>query len=248
MSQAKLKELAKRYGLGQDDFWQLPQNNRVHILTHDACEKIASIEGVRYEKPEWLSKGEGGVWAVQASGYKSDDPENILWTTGEASKQNCTAKYLVNMAEKRAKDRLVLKLIKAYEYGIKSEEEADEFKKPDTEATTAGKPVGNPSTESSSNGNGEIDAESMAERRQVWSKLVDEARATFSSGNYKAEIHDKLVELYGDEGKIERLKGAYKLSEYPTSGEQAKEVLNALDVPNLNQVYQEVFPNLVETD
>ena len=92
MSQAKLKELAKRYELGQDDFWQLPQNNRVHILTHDACEKIASIEGVRYEKPEWLSKGEGGVWAVQASGYKSDDPENILWTTGEASKQNCTAK------------------------------------------------------------------------------------------------------------------------------------------------------------
>ena len=110
------------------------------------------------------------------------------------------------------------------------------------------KPVGNPSTEASSNGNGEIDAESMEERRQVWSKLVDEARATFSSGNYKAEIHDKLVELYGDEGKIERLKGAYKLSEYPTSGEQAKEVLNALDVPNLNQVYQEVFPNLVETD
>jgi len=176
MSQAKLKELAKRYELGQDDFWQLPQNNRVHILTHDACEKIASIEGVRYEKPEWLSKGEGGVWAVQASGYKSDDPENILWTTGEASKQNCTAKYLVNMAEKRAKDRLVLKLIKAYEYGIKSEEEADEFKKPDTEATTADKPVEKPSTEASSNGNGE-------DREKVLSGMREALKTLKSGGN-----------------------------------------------------------------
>ena len=32
------------------------------------------------------------------------------------------------MAEKRGIDRCVLKLINAYEYGIKSEEEADDFK------------------------------------------------------------------------------------------------------------------------
>ena len=172
----KIKELATKYQLTKDDFWQLPQNKRLHILTHDACEKIASIEGVRYEKPEWLSKGEGGVWAVQASGYKSDDPENILWTTGEASKQNCTAKYLVNMAEKRAKDRLVLKLIKAYEYGIKSEEEADEFKKPDTEATTADKPVEKPSTEASSNGNGE-------DREKVLSGMREALKTLKSGGN-----------------------------------------------------------------
>jgi hypothetical protein len=184
MSQAKLKELAKRYELGQDDFWQLPQNNRVHILTHDACEKIASIEGVRYEKPEWLSKGEGGVWAVQASGYKSDDPENILWTTGEASKQNCTAKYLVNMAEKRAKDRLVLKLIKAYEYGIKSEEEADEFKKPDTEATTADKPVEKPS---SNNGNGE-------DREKVLAKIGEANTALNSDGS---AVTREAIRLFG---------------------------------------------------
>ena len=33
------------------------------------------------------------------------------------------------MAEKRGRDRCVLKLIKAYEWGIYSEEEADDFKK-----------------------------------------------------------------------------------------------------------------------
>ena len=33
------------------------------------------------------------------------------------------------MAEKRLKDRLVLKIINAYEYGIYSDVEADDFKK-----------------------------------------------------------------------------------------------------------------------
>lgn len=237
MSQAKLKELAKRYELGQDDFWQLPQNNRVHILTHDACEKIASIEGVRYEKPEWLSKGEGGVWAVQASGYKSDDPENILWTTGEASKQNCTAKYLVNMAEKRAKDRLVLKLIKAYEYGIKSEEEADEFKKPDTEATTADKPVGNPS----SNGKKEP-ISSLAERKRAWKELTTEAVNRISGttetedGNridaWKDTVQKKLIQLYGESHQYDR-----------------KSVpVEKLEVLEIAHAFKELFPDLVETD
>ena len=42
------------------------------------------------------------------------------------------------MAEKRGKDRAILKLIKAYEYGISSEEEADDFKesKPKVANTT----------------------------------------------------------------------------------------------------------------
>ena len=237
MSQAKLKELAERYGLGQDDFWQLPQNNRVHILTHDACEKIASIEGVRYEKPEWLSKGEGGVWAVQASGYKSDDPENILWTTGEASKQNCTAKYLVNMAEKRAKDRLVLKLIKAYEYGIKSEEEADEFKKPDTEATTAGKPVEKPS----SNGKKEP-ISSLAERKRAWKELTTEAMNRISGttetedGNridaWKDTVQKKLIELYSQSHQYDR-----------------KSVpVEKLEVLEIAHAFKELFPDMVETD
>ena len=52
------------------------------------------------------------------------------WSFGEADlKLNCTARYPYAMAEKRLKDRLTLKLISAYEYGIYSEEEAEAFKK-----------------------------------------------------------------------------------------------------------------------
>ena len=48
--------------------------------------------------------------------------------TGEASPNNCKAPYPFAMAEKRLKDRLILKLINAYEYGIYSDPEADNFK------------------------------------------------------------------------------------------------------------------------
>ena len=51
----------------------------------------------------------------------------IIWSTGEASPKNCKAPYPFAMAEKRLKDRLVLKLINAYEYGIYSDSEADNF-------------------------------------------------------------------------------------------------------------------------
>ena len=37
--------------------------------------------------------------------------------------------YIASMAEKRGIDRCVLKLINAYQYGIYSEVEADDFKK-----------------------------------------------------------------------------------------------------------------------
>ena len=53
----------------------------------------------------------------------------VIWSTGEASPTNCKAPYPFAMAEKRLKDRLTLKLINAYEYGIYSDVEADSFKK-----------------------------------------------------------------------------------------------------------------------
>jgi hypothetical protein len=51
------------------------------------------------------------------------------WSIGEASPNNCKAPYPFAMAEKRLKDRLTLKLINAYEYGIYSDVEADAFKR-----------------------------------------------------------------------------------------------------------------------
>jgi len=43
-----IKDLAKKYTLNKDDFWQLPQNDKVWIITHDAVEKIASQENILF--------------------------------------------------------------------------------------------------------------------------------------------------------------------------------------------------------
>jgi len=49
---------------------------------------------------------------------------------GEADTKNCMNQYKGSMAEKRGKDRCILKIINAYQYQIYSDVEADDFKKP----------------------------------------------------------------------------------------------------------------------
>ena len=161
-----IKELADKYELQKDDFWELRKNSGKWIITHDACEKIAQIEGivfdppviVNYEpaiitengekvqkvmygkqtwKPAWAGtcqKKTGDV-AMIITGHKSDNPDYKIWTTGEANALNCTNEYYFAMAEKRGKDRVILKLINAYEYGIYSDVEADSFSKQDKAPT-----------------------------------------------------------------------------------------------------------------
>ena len=161
-----IKELAEKYELQKDDFWELRKNSGKWIITHDACEKIAEIEGIIFDppvivnyqpttvtengekvqqvkwgkqfwKPAWAGtcqKKTGDV-AMIVTGYKAENPDYKIWTTGEANALNCTAEYYMAMAEKRAKDRVILKLINAYEQGIYSDVEADDFQKHDKPPT-----------------------------------------------------------------------------------------------------------------
>ena len=120
-----IKELAKKYDLNKDDFWELKRGSKaVWIITHDAVEKIAYQEGIIFAKPDVYRDNNKDVALLGEAnlGTRSE------WTTGEASSANCKNAYLWAMAEKRLKDRLTLKLINAYEYGIYSDIEAD-FKK-----------------------------------------------------------------------------------------------------------------------
>jgi len=162
-----IKELAEKYELTKDDFWELRKNSGKWIITHDACEKIAVTEGIIFEpmevisyiptiitengekvqkvtkwgtqtwKPAWAGtcqKKTGDV-ALLITGYKADNSDYKVQTTGEANALNCTAEYYFAMAEKRGKDRVILKLINAYEYGIYSDVEADNFVKHDKPPT-----------------------------------------------------------------------------------------------------------------
>ena len=50
-----IKQLAEKYGLTKDDFWELRKNSNKWIITHDACEKIAVQENIVFEPMEVVS-------------------------------------------------------------------------------------------------------------------------------------------------------------------------------------------------
>ena len=120
-----IKELAKKYGLIEGDFWNHKQSGQ-WILTHDAVEKIATIEGILLVNIETLNS-EKDLVRFLITMAKGDV---TITSVGEADDKNFFSGYKGCMAEKRGVDRCVLKLINAYEYGISSEVEADDFKKP----------------------------------------------------------------------------------------------------------------------
>ena len=121
----RIKELAKKYNLGKDDFWELKRGQRsMWIITHDATEKIAIIENIELTKFEVLNS-DVDFARFLITMQKGD---RTIISVGEASTKNCTSNYYGCMAEKRGIDRCVLKLINAYEYGIYSDVEADAFK------------------------------------------------------------------------------------------------------------------------
>ena len=120
-----IKELAKKYGLAEGDFWNHKQSGQ-WILTHDAVENIANVEKIELVNWEVLNS-ERDFCRFKITMQMRD---RKVTTIGEADKSNCMSSYYGAMAEKRGVDRCVLKLINAYEYGVSSEVEAEDFKRP----------------------------------------------------------------------------------------------------------------------
>ena len=126
-----IQELAETYNLQKEDCWNHQKSGK-WILTHDACEKIATQEGI-YLIDRVVDNSEAELvryWITM--GMKDENGETItISSVGEADRNNCFSQYLCCMAEKRGIDRCIIKLIRAYQYGISSEVEAEDFKKPD---------------------------------------------------------------------------------------------------------------------
>lgn len=61
---------------------------------------------------------------MKAHGWRvNDETGRKVETFGSATKDNCISKHLVEMAEKRALSRAVLKLTNLYEHGVFGEDE-----------------------------------------------------------------------------------------------------------------------------
>ena len=124
-----IAELGKKYKLdGKIDVWKCHDN---WILTHDAITKIAHMENIKLSKIESIYQSETSCRFLITMVKEDEDGSVVdsVTSVGEASNKNSKNNYFAAMAEKRGIDRCVLKLINAYEYGVFSEVEADDFEK-----------------------------------------------------------------------------------------------------------------------
>ena len=95
------------------------------VVLHKALERIAHKKGIRFDPPMVIeTSAEQNIAVMCVTGYLGEFSE---WSIGESTPRNTTNNYPFAMAEKRAKDRVILKLIGVAGF-VYSEEEADEFK------------------------------------------------------------------------------------------------------------------------
>ena len=134
MNRDKLKALYLKYELTAEDiFTKDIANSSFTIITRQGIDKIQGIEKIKIEYD--CIKTEPNFASLKAKAQKGDA---YIETFGSALKGdnykdgNCNSWYVVEMAEKRAMSRAVLKLTGFYELGVFGEDEADNFKKPIT--------------------------------------------------------------------------------------------------------------------
>jgi hypothetical protein len=127
MKKELLREKYIKYNLTTDDVFK---HQHYIIITRSGIEKIQAIENITiwYE----VVKCETNFAGVKATAKKDD---LTIETFGSAIKGNSfkdgntNSWYVLEMAEKRALSRAVLKLTGFYELGVFGEDEADDFKK-----------------------------------------------------------------------------------------------------------------------
>ena len=136
MNRTKLVELYKRYELSKDDVYQ---HKHYLIITRTGIDKVQAKEKIfiSYDvinvDPEFCvvkasaSKGDAKIETFGSAKYggKVQDLTTKKWV----DKGNTTTWYIMEMAEKRAMSRAVLKLTGFYELGVFGEDESEDFKR-----------------------------------------------------------------------------------------------------------------------
>jgi hypothetical protein len=103
-------KICKEIGLSHSEAcWQLPQNKGTWVMKHKALERIAAYKKVTFELPTIIeANAEKKICIILVTGNLGEAKE---WSIGEATTYNNKNGYPYAMAEKRAKDRVILKLV-----------------------------------------------------------------------------------------------------------------------------------------
>lgn len=127
MNREKLTALYKKYELTKDDVFK---HQHYLIITRQGIDKIQAKEKIFIDYD--VINCDSNFCVVKANASKEDAK---IQTFGSALKGadyksgNCNTWYVMEMAEKRAMSRAVLKLTGFYELGVFGEDESEDFKR-----------------------------------------------------------------------------------------------------------------------
>lgn len=172
----EIADFMEKYGVASNEIW-LVSGGKNYAVKHSALERVAAEHGICFDRPSVIeARSHEKIAVVCVFGTMGDRTE---WSFGEAAPHNYRttekmAAYPYAMAEKRAKDRVILKLLKMHG-AVYSEDEADDFKQPRENPH-----VTRPEDISDGKPNGEIphvagvDARPKAKSRETYAELETE--------------------------------------------------------------------------
>jgi len=126
MKRDMLKDLYKRYELESSDVFK---HQHYVIITRSGIDKIQAVANIaiNYE----VINCERDFCVVKANAKHDNKSIETFGSAlkGDFKTGNCNTWYVMEMAEKRAMSRAVLKLTGFYELGVFGEDESEDFKK-----------------------------------------------------------------------------------------------------------------------
>jgi hypothetical protein len=126
----------EKHSIDSDEIWEVHGNS--WCIKHKALERAGAVAGISWGQPTMVeTDSAAGVVAICVFGKLGDREE---WSIGEAAPKNNKNAYPYAMAEKRAKDRVILKLLNTHGY-LYSEAEFEADEKPATLAKKDAKDI-----------------------------------------------------------------------------------------------------------
>ncbi len=209
----QIMDFMAKFKIDSDEVWEV--HGSTWVVKHKALERVAVEQGIVWQRPSVQVCDLAGKMAVICAFGKLGDREE--WSFGEASPANNKNAYPMAMAEKRARDRVILKLLVAHGE-LYSEAEADDFKRPNPHVTRPSDIV--PSTEYDQHGQPvdniplpdpeAVKKLRVADQRPIFAQLQKEIHATGSLAELQAWATDnknRMGELKAD--WQETLRGVY---------------------------------------
>ena len=122
----KIAKLYKKYDLTPDEVFK---HQHYTIITRAGIDKIQAVEQIKIHYDVIECKPEFAV--VKANADKEGASIETFGSAlkGDYKTGNCNTWYVMEMAEKRAMSRAVLKLTGFYELGVFGEDESEDFKR-----------------------------------------------------------------------------------------------------------------------